>query len=306
VTLTPARGEPVAAVASAPGRLLLCGTRAGAHVSVALDRRAICRVEPAQAGLVIESKDALTRTQGADASELVSRASTSIAAQAVALAGATRGLRVVTEWKLPERSGVDGDAALALATVAAVSLAIGREPGADELLRLSREAARRAGRQEEHGHHAALWGGVVVTGGRGGSLEAKLLAVDPARVEEALLLVDAGEVEAGPGPDASPAADARAEEVAAALVAGRSEELLGLLAGGTDGASSPSAAGRVILTVRAAGGAAWRLPNGRLVGVWAPPGARGHGVGEAVRQALQAAGFRALAIRVDLRGLELD
>jgi hypothetical protein len=58
--------------------------------------------------------------------------------------------------------------------------------------------------------------------------------------------------------------------------------------------------------VRAAGGAAWRLDGGRLVAVWAPPGERGPGRREAVETALKAAGLKPLAVRVDLRGLELD
>jgi hypothetical protein len=58
--------------------------------------------------------------------------------------------------------------------------------------------------------------------------------------------------------------------------------------------------------VRAAGGAARTLPQGRLVAVWAPPGSRGPGRGEAVREALKGAGLKPVAIRVDLRGLEVD
>ena len=59
--------------------------------------------------------------------------------------------------------------------------------------------------------------------------------------------------------------------------------------------------------MRGAGGAA-RLAaaTGRLVAVWAPPGSRGPGRREAVEAALKAAGLKPLAVRVDLRGLELD
>jgi hypothetical protein len=62
----------------------------------------------------------------------------------------------------------------------------------------------------------------------------------------------------------------------------------------------------VLDLVRKAGGAAHALPQGRLVAVWAPPGSRGPGPGEAVREALKAAALKPVAIRVDLRGLEVD
>lgn len=296
----------VVVVASAPGRVQLSGTASGTRVSVALDRRAVCRIETTANGITLESKDSLTKTAAADVAELLSRAPGSVAAQALGVAGATTGLRVVTEWKLPAGSGVDGDSALALAATAAISRLMGREPSADELLRRSREAARRAGRPDEGGHHAALWGGVVVARGTGETLAAEALRVDPGRIEESLLLVDAGE--GAEARDAGPSARAggRAEEVAAALVAGRSEELVGLLADEARALVGPPAAERLVGMVGQAGGAAWRLARGRLVAVWAPPGARGPGRGEAVRDALKAAGLKPIGVRVDLRGLEVD
>jgi hypothetical protein len=274
-------------------------------VSVALDRRALCRVESAAAGVTLESKDSLTKTSAADVSELLARTPGSVAAQALGIVGATSGLRVVTEWKLPAGSGVDGDSALALGATEAVARFLGRELSAEELLRLSREAGRRAGRGDEGGHHAALWGGVVLARGVGETLAAESVQVDPGRVEESLLLVDGGGA-ADRSPDPTRGAGGRADEVAAALVAGRFEDLVGLL---TDEAGEPQGspdAERLIAVARGAGGAAWRLPRGRLVAVWAPPGARGPGRAEAVREALKAAGVRPIAIRVDLRGLEVD
>ena len=100
------------------------------------------------------------------------------------------------------------------------------------------------------------------------------------------------------------------ERVVAALVSGRFEELVALLgeeareAG--QGAVTVPGAQRVLDVVRAAGGAARSLPQGRLVAVWAPPGSRGPGRGEAVREALKAAGLKPVAIRVDLRGLDVQ
>ena len=297
-------------VASAPGRLPLSGASPGPRVSVALDRRAQCRVETSASGVVIEAKDALTKTQAGDVAELVAKAPGSIAARVLELADVRSGLRLVTEWKLPAGSGVDGDSAMAVAATAAVARILERKLEPQELLRLAREASWRAGRRDEDGHHGALWGGVVLTEGAGDSLAAKALGVDPGRIEEALLLVDAGE--AGGEPARPPAVRSAGlmERVVAALVAGRSEELVALLGEEAGEAREEPVPGpgaqRVLDVVRAAGGAARSLPQGRLVAVWAPPGSRGPGRGEAVREALKAAGLKPVAIRVDLRGLEVD
>jgi shikimate kinase len=307
-------GAPTAAgcvvVASAPGRLLLSGAAPGPRVSIALDRRAECRVETSAPGVVIEAKDALTKTAAADVAELVAKAPGSIAARVLELADARSELRVVTQWKLPAGSGVDGDSALAVAATAAVARILGRHLEPDELLRLAREASRRAGRRDEDGHHGALWGGVVLTEGTGDALAARALGVDPGRVEEALLLVDAGEAGAEPARRPAVRSAGLMERVVAALVAGRSEELVALLgeeAGeAREGPVPVPGAKRVLDVVRGAGGAARSLPQGRLVAVWAPPGSRGPGRGEAVREALKAAGLKPVAIRVDLRGLEVD
>ncbi len=283
------------AVASAPGRLLFAGSQPpGPRVSVALDRRALCRVETGGSVVRVESKDALTKLAAADVAELVRRAPGSIVARALELSGAASGIAVVTEWKLPAASGVDGAGALALAATAALDRALGRQTAPEELVRKARDAAERAGHPADDGVLAAVSGGVLLARGAGGSLVAARVAVDPGRVEEALLLVDAGEPASGAGG----ARIAPAEQVAAALAEGRGEDLVALL-----GADDQERLGQL---VGAAGGAAWRLGGGRLVAVWAPPGARGPGKGEAVREALKAAGLKPLAIRVDLRGLEVD
>ena len=304
-----AAGAGSVVVASAPGRLPLSGAAPGLRVSVALDRRALCRVETGGSGVVLEAKDALTKTAAPDVAELVAKAPSAIAAHVLDLAGARTGMRVVSEWKLPAGSGVDGDSALAVAATAAVARALGRDLEPEELLRLAREASRRAGRRDEDGHFEALRGGVVLTEGAGRTLAARGLGGDPGRIEEALVLVDAGE--AGSDPSRPPAARGPAlmDRVVEALVAGQSEELVALFGeeARESGDEPPSPGARHILDlVRAAGGAARALPQGRLVAIWAPPGARGPGRGEAVHAALKAAGRKPVAIRVDLRGLEVD
>lgn len=305
-------GAPAQAVtASAPGRIELSGQADGPRLSVALDRRASCRVEPIPTGIEVESKESLTKASAPDAAELLERSPRSLVALALALLGASQGLRVVTEWKVPAGSGIDGEAALALAVVAAVSRALGREAEPSALVTLAREVAERAGRSDEHGLHAALFGGVVLTRGHGAALEAERPAVDPGRIDESLLVVDAGPLEslegvqAGPAEGASGAASATGP-IVEALVAGRYEDVVELLAAEPGAGVAGPGQLRVMELVRGAGGAARPLGSGRLVAVWAPPGSRGPGRREAVEAALKAAGWKPLAVRVDLRGLELD
>ena len=299
-----------AVTASAPGRLELSGEADGPRLSVALDRRASCRVEAIPGGVEIESKESLTKASAHDVSELVERSPRSLAAQALALLGAASGLRVVSEWKVPAGSGIEGGAALALATTAAVSRALSREDQATELVALAREVAERAGRTDEHGLHAALFGGVVLTRGRAGALEAERPAIDPGRIDESLLVVDGGAPEAAGDGKASPpgpsALASRTGPIVEALRSGRYEDVVELLAEEPGAGDAGPGQRRVVELVRAAGGAARPLGTGRLVAIWAPPGSRGPGRREAVEAALKAAGLKPLAIRVDLRGLELD
>jgi len=308
--VSPAGAPAQAASASAPGRLELSGKEGGPRLSLALDRRALCRVEPIAAGLEVESKESLTKASARDTGELVERSPGSLAAQALALLGAPAGLRVVTEWKLPAGSGIHGGAALALATTAAVSRALGQERQPSELIAVAREVGARAGRVDEHGLHAALWGGVVLTRGASGSLEGERLDVDPGRVDESLMVVDAGEPpEAGAPAGAGPAGEAGAAltgRIVAALGSGRYEEVVDLVAEEAGSVAVGPGQRLIVDLAREAGGAARPLREGRLVVVWAPPGARGPGRREAVQAALQAAGWKPLAVRLDLRGLELD
>ena len=302
-------GAPAQAVtASAPGRLELSGEGDGPRLSVALDRRASCRVEAIPGGVEIESKESLTKASAHDVSELLERSPRSLAAQALALLGAASGFRVVTEWKVPAGSGIEGGAALALATTAAVSRALGREDQATELVALAREVAERAGRTDEHGLHAALFGGVVLTRGRAGALEAERPAIDPGRIDESLLVVDGGAPEAAGGGETSPPgrSASRTGPIVEALRSGRYEDVVDLLAEDLGAGDVGPGQRRVVELVRAAGGAARPLGTGRLVAIWAPPGSRGPGRREAVEAALKAAGLKPLAIRVDMRGLELD
>jgi GHMP kinases N terminal domain len=303
--VSPAAAPAAAVTASAPGRLELSGAEGGPWLSIAVDRRALCRVEGSSGGVLVESKDALTRVAAADVDELVARSPGSLAAQALAVCGAPGRLRVVTEWKLPAGSGVDASGALSLAAVAALKRALGRDLPPEELVTLASEAARRADGAPSHGVHVALWGGVLRTRQAGSRLEAERLGVDPGRIEECLMLVDTGAAEAAPPALASGATASLTDAIADALRSGRYEDVVELLAREAEGAPASAGQRAVLAVVRSAGGAARPLA-GRLVAVWAPPGARGPGRRESVAAALKEAGLKPLPIRIDLRGLEVE
>jgi hypothetical protein len=148
--------------------------------------------------------------------------------------------------------------------------------------------------------YTAVLGGVLALHPDAGGFQPERLPVDPARVEESLLLLDGGD--AGPGERAPTAAALGAEasrRLRAALLEGRFEEVVGLW---------PAEAGPIGEAVRGAGGATRTLEagRGRIVAAWAPPGARGPGIREAVAAAAKAAGLRPFPARVDLRGLDVE
>jgi galactokinase/mevalonate kinase-like predicted kinase len=152
--------------------------------------------------------------------------------------------------------------------------------------------------------------------------------VDPARVEESLLLVDAGPGR-GPGRsdwdvikgqiDGDEAVRQALAEIASlarqareALVAGRFEDVIALMAQEWEarkrlgpGVTTPGV-DRVVEIVSGAGGAAQACDSGGVVTVWTPPGGRGPGRREAVLAALRESGLRLLPARVDLRGLDVE
>ena len=99
-----------------------------------------------------------------------------------------------------------------------------------------------------------------------------------------------------------------------ALLAGRFDEIVGLLAGEWEAREARrrgtlrAEIERIAGTVRAAGGAARVCGGGSRAGRRGvgPPGARGPGRREAVAAALKAAGLRLFPARVDLRGLDVE
>jgi galactokinase/mevalonate kinase-like predicted kinase len=280
--------KPRVVEASVPCRVDLGGGGAsGPRVAVAIDRRVSCRIEPG--------------VEGAESPGLAGHVR-----RAVGLEGSAR---VTTETRALEGSGLGDEVALAVALTGAVAAALGRELSPEAIVRLAGEAARGAGvAVDPAGAGAAVRGGVVSAEDRAEGVRVEALPVDPARIEECLTLVDTGPGVAVPLPAGA------SRDVRAALVDGRFEDVIDLWAeewatGERLGPGWPSPeAGRLASLVRAAGGGA-RLcgaGHGRVLAIWAPPGARGPGRREAVQAALRSAGVRLFAARVDLRGLEVE
>jgi hypothetical protein len=153
---------------------------------------------------------------------------------------------------------------------------------------------------------------------------AERLLLDPARLEECLMLVDLGSPGAVPGePPSSVQVSgdvefpeslvALGERARAALLHARLEEVPGLLAAeaevwrGLGPPPSPRLTELERLVSRHSGAARACGPGpANLAFVWAAPGARGRGPREEVVRALAGGGFRVYPCRVDLRGLEVD
>jgi len=301
-------------------------------VNVAVDRRTWCRVELGGEGVHVESKDTLRKASADRVDELAVDGILALVAHVLRALGVDSGVRVATQSRVPEGSGLGSSSALAVAVAAAVSAVLGRAIEPDRLWPVLRDAEARW-RGEPTGprdYQPALRGGALALHLEPGQLRVEPLAADPARVEESLLLIDSG----APGPegphdwesikgqiDGDPGIREALESLAAAardtheaLVEGRFEDVVDLFAREWEarqrlapGATTPEI-DRVAEVAGAAGGAAkpCGAEGGRVVAVWAPPGARGPGRREAVEEALTEAGFRVFPARVDLRGLEVS
>jgi len=330
------------AEATAPGRVDLAGApldvwpvslfHPGAvTVSVAVDRRAWCRVEIGGEGVEVESKDTLHKASAPRVDELMGSGTSSLVAHVLRALEVESGVRVVTQSRVPSGAGLGGSSALAVAVAAAVSAALGRAVDPDRLWPLVRDAETRClgtptGPRD---YQPALRGGTLALHGEPGQARVESLAVDPARVEESLLLVDSG-TPGGSGLSDWDAVkgqidgDRRVREALAtlagvargvreALVEGRFEDVVDLFAADWEtrkrvapGVTTPQI-DRIAEVARGAGGAAKPCGSsgGSVVAVWAPPGDRGPGRREAALEALTSAGFRVFPARVDLRGLEV-
>jgi len=300
-------------------------------VNVAIDRRATCRVETGREGIRVESKDTLQKIEGKDVTEILGGGVLSLVGYILRALGIESGLSVTTQSRVPAGSGLGGSSALAVTIAAAAARAVGRELDKDTLWPIVRDAEAQCigvptGVQD---YHAAIHGGVLGVRLEPGEVKVERLSVDPAAVEEALILVDAGATRfsginnwdvfkgqidgsAGVRESLSAIVDV-ARRLRAALEGHRFEAVADLMAEEWEarkrlapGVTTPEI-DRIAEAARSVGGAAkvCGAGGGGMVAVWAPPGARGAGTRERALAALAEAGFKPVPFRVDLRGLEV-
>jgi galactokinase/mevalonate kinase-like predicted kinase len=306
-----------AAEATAACRVDLAGGAPGAvGVTVAIDRRAWCRVETGVPGVRIESKDTLRKAAGEDLAEALQRGASPTVGRVLEAMGVRTGVGVVTQCRVPEGSGLGASAALGAAVAGALARVQGAGLDRDRIARVVGGAGASGDASAALGEcHTAVRGGVQALHPQASGLRAESLAIDPARIEESLLLIDAGEPRpAKANGDAWPAIVSVASRVLEALLAGRFEDLVSLWAEEWEARRRASAgwpapqAEHIAGVVRAAGGAARVCGGGHggILAIWATPGARGPGRREAVAAAARQAGLRLFPARVDLRGLDVE
>jgi D-glycero-alpha-D-manno-heptose-7-phosphate kinase len=296
-------------------------------VNVAIDRRAWCRVETGGDSVQIESRDTRSRAEGKDVDEVLAAGVLTLPAFILKALRMETGVRVLLHSQVPAGSGLGGSSALAVAIAAAASRAAGRPLEGEALVALVRDAEAQAigvptGVQD---YWAAVRGGVLCLGLVPGGPRAERLLTDPGRVEESLLLVDAGATRFSGinnwevfkkriDGDASVTKAlgeiaALATRVREALESRRYAAVAGLMAEEWEarrrlapGVTSPEI-DRIAAAARSVGGAAkvCGAGGGGVVAVWVDPGAR-----RAAADALDAAGFPLMPFRVDLRGLGWD
>jgi galactokinase/mevalonate kinase-like predicted kinase len=295
-------------------RVDLAGGAPGAvSVTVAIDRRAWCRVEAGRGDVQIESKDTLRKVGGEDVSDAVRKGAPATVVRVLRAMGVEKGVGVVTQCRVPEGSGLGVSSALAAALTGALARVQGARLGRDEVARIASEAGAPGDEAGSHESHTAVRGGVLALHPDPAGWRVETLAIDPARVEESLLLVDAAAPRVS-APRPVPAISSLASRVREALLEGRFEEVVGLWTEEWEARRAAAAdwpapeAVRIAGIVRAAGGAArvCGAGHGGVVALWAPPGARAPGRREAVVAAAKAAGLHLFPARVDLRGLDVE
>ena len=275
----------------------------------------------------MECKETLRKTGGRDVSEVLGGGELSLVANILRALDIETGVKVTTQSRVPSGSGLGGSSALSVAVAAALRAAFDRKIDPDELWPVVRDAEAQTigvptGVQD---YLAAIHGGVLGIHLEPGALRVEKLATDPAKVEESLMLVDSGvshfsglnnwEVFKGQIEKQENVRTCLAEIVAAAkgareaLVSGGYDDVGGFMAAEmasrirlAPGVSSPEI-DKIKEAAASAGGAAkvCGAGGGGMVSVWATPGKRA-----GVESALQAAGFKPVPFRLDLRGLEID
>jgi len=163
-------------------------------LNVAIDRRARCRVTTGGEGVSVRSLDTGVCHAARRVSDLLAEPAPPLAAFVLQALGIEQGLEVTTESRVPAGSGLGGSSALGVTIVAAAAAAAGKPLAPDAIWPLMRDAEARclgvpAGIQD---YLPAIYGGVLAIHLEPGGLRIEPLEVDPERVEQHLLLVDAG------------------------------------------------------------------------------------------------------------------
>jgi hypothetical protein len=302
---------------------------------VALDRRPFARVETGHDRVRLESKDSLLKLDVAAVRDLPATGLAGLVRGVLGELGIGQGLVVSTQARVPFGAGLGSAGALAVAVAAAAARATGLSRSSEELAAFALHGESFEPCLPAAGL-AAVWGGTVAAPAAPTPGSGETLDVDPARIEECLLLVDVASGAGGGGASTAGAAatveprEGR-ESASAAAFASIAEQASGVvrrgreaLLGGRYGAfremlladletwraalgGLPASFDRLSAVVRGAGGVArpYAGPQG-LALVWAAPGERGPGARERVTRALRAAGYRTFPCRVDLRGLEVE
>jgi galactokinase/mevalonate kinase-like predicted kinase len=287
------------AEASAPLAALLAD-----GVAVALDRRASCRIEPA-AEITLEDKAALLRFAGATLSEATLPPGLIPLASVLRALGLERELRASAHGRVPASTGLGVVAALALAAATAATRACEQAFSAAAAMRLVEQALGPSPALRLALASAHL--GQVVTLEHG---QVRRVAADPARVEQALLLVDSG-VPARPVPavDAPERVEAGRVALVAALEQGDDARVPEAIASAwaervahTPEVATPEAE-HVLELARRAGGAGRPCGpgGGGLLLLWLPPDTQ-----TGLRAELTQAGLRVFPCRLDLLGLDIE
>ena len=240
------------------------GTPGAVSVTVAIDRRPWCRVETGVAGVRIESKDTLRKIDGEDVADALRKGAPATVVRVLQAMGVQTGVRVVTQCRVPEGSGLGESFALAAAVAGALARVQGAGLDRDAIARIASEAVGSAGDAAAglREGRTAVRGGVLALHPEATGWRVESLAIDPARIEESLLLVDAGAPGRPSGGSAVPLVPSIAWSVREALLAGRFADVIGLWAEewearrrAVPGWPGPEAE-RIAGVVRAAGGAA--------------------------------------------------
>jgi D-glycero-alpha-D-manno-heptose-7-phosphate kinase len=296
-------------------------------LNVALDRRASCRMTTGVNGVILESKDGLVKAEGRDLSELIAKGSLPLIAHILRALGLESGVHVITQARVPAGSGLGVSSAVAVAVAAAAAEAMGKPLDPESLCRVVRDAEAQssgvpAGVQD---CYAALRGGVLEIRLAAGNVTAQRLATDPSRVEEHLLLADAGatrlsginnwdvfkrQIDGDPGVrEALAHITSTAQHLRAALVDQRYDDVPSLIRDEWAARKRLTAAvttpeiDRIVGLAEAAGGAAKACGagGGGMVAIWVSPDAR-----DRLLKALGDTGVKAFPIRVDLQGLSVE